>query len=339
MWFRRRGTANPGPAAPWRLAYDPRTTPADILACFRLLLGRQPHEEEWRGHLTRAGEALPGVVAGYLNSLEFAARGLLRQDHMAGVTLARLPEFRIYAAAGDAAVGRYVHDDNYEREVAEVFRRLLRPGMAVLDIGANIGYFTMLSASLVGADGYVLAIEPNPDNARLLEASRRENGFTQVTVAQVAAAPTTGLLVLHASHSNATTSSLPAGADANAVLGARTVPCLRPDALVPQGRRIDLVKIDVEGAEYAALRGCTELLARDRPVIISEFSPGMLPGISGIGGPEYLRWLIGQSYRLSIIHLDGTLIPATAAGGGIGGIMEVYAARAGDHIDIVATPE
>lgn len=330
MWF-SKGSA----ARPWRLPYDTATTAADILACFRLLLGRQPHEEEWRGHLTRVGEALPGVVASYLNSLEFARRGLLVQDHMAGVTLTSLPEFRIYAAASDAAVGRYVQADNYEREVAEVFRRTLRPGMAVLDIGANIGYFTMLSAALVGPSGYVLAIEPNPANARLLEASRRQNGFAQVTVAQLAAAPATGLLVLHASHSNGSTSALPAAADANAVLGAQTVPCLRPDALVPAGQRIDLIKVDVEGAEYAALSGCTALLARDRPVIISEFSPGMLPGISGISGPDYLRWLIRQGYALSIIHPDGTLIPAAADGGGI---MEVYAARAGDHIDIVAMP-
>ncbi len=336
MWFSRRGAARSTPDGP--PSDDSRTTRADILACFRLLLGRAPNPEEVRGHMMRVGEPLAGVVASYLNSLEFARRGLLAQDHMAGVALARLAEFRIYAAADDAAVGRYVQADDYEREVAAVFRRTLRPGMAVLDIGANIGYFTMLSAALVGPSGYVLAIEPNPANMRLLEASRRENGFAQVTTAQVAAAPATGLLVLHPSHSNGTTSALPASADANAVLGAQTVPCVRPDALVPEGQRIDLIKVDVEGAEYTALGGCTSILARDRPVIVSEFSPGMLAGISGIGGPEYLRWLVGLGYALSVIHPDGTLIPATAQDGGIGGIMEVYAARGSDHIDIVAMP-
>ncbi len=304
----------------------------DIFHCFRLLLGRPPNREEWRGHASRAGEPLDGVVASYVNSLEFARRDLAeaRSHDIERVTL---DGFSIFVSPDDAAVGRYVREDNYERDVTAVFRRLLRPGMGVVDIGANIGYFTLLSAALVGADGFVLAIEPNPRNARLLEASRRANGFAQVVVSQTAAGRDTGLLVLNTSHSNGTTSAPPDKADA--LLGSETVPSVRVDALVPGARRIDLIKADVEGAEYNALFGAREVIARDRPVIISEFSPNLMPGISGISGPDYLRWLCDRGYALAVIEPDGTQGMAPD----IDAVMAVHAARGTDHIDIVATPK
>jgi FkbM family methyltransferase len=319
------------PLRPWEWDYPEVATAEDIFYCFRLLLGRPPHREEWRGHAAQAGQKLPAIVASYLNSLEFSRRGLLERNHIGGVALVELPDFRIFAATDDAAVGRHVAANSYEPDVTQVFRRLLRPGMGVLDIGANIGYFAMLSAALVGDGGYVLAIEPNPANTRLLEASRRANGFAQVTVCQTAAGRQTGLLVLNASHSNGTTSGLPD--DLNAMMGAQIVPCLRPDALAPPDRRIDLIKVDVEGAEYNALLGCTAILARDRPAIVSEFSPDLMPGISGIDGPGYLHWLLDQGYRLAVIEPDGSLLDMPL---GSAQVMQAYRGRAADHIDIVA---
>lgn len=319
------------PREPWRLGYDGLATEDDILHCFRLLLGRNPHREEWRGHSSRAGEPLAGVVASYLGSLEFAQRGLLQQDNLQEIVRSQLDGFQIFSAADDAAVGRYVREANYEPEVTAVFRRLLRPGMAVIDIGANIGYFSMLAATLVGPSGHVLAVEPNPRNARLLEASRRVNGFDNVVVCQTAAGRETGLLVLNTSHSNGTTSGLPP--EVNDLLGATTVPCVTIDALVGDTRRIDFVKIDVEGAEYNALLGAEAMIRRCRPIIVSEFSPDLMPGISGVSGPDYLSWLIAHGYALSVIEPDGTLAPGGPDGAGV---MATYRARACDHIDIVA---
>jgi FkbM family methyltransferase len=327
MLFRAKQSSRPRLPLPDVAA----ATELDIIHCFRLLLGRNPNPKELRGHMSRIGEKLDGVVASYLGSLEFSRRQLLARDHMGQIELARLPEFSLYLARDDAAVGRHVRAQNYERDVTLVFRRLLRPGMGVVDIGANIGYFTMLSAVLVGAGGFVLAIEPNPRNVRLLEASRRCNAFGHVLVAQVAAGPAPGLLVLHASHSNGTTSELPESAEA--LLAAETVPRINPDALLPPGRRIDLIKVDVEGAEYNALLGCGEVIARDHPTIISEFSPDLMPGISGVSGPDYLRWLLARGYRLSVIEPDGTQTAADTWQT----VMATYAARGTDHIDIVAS--
>ncbi len=322
-----------GRRAPWAGSFSPKATADDIFHCFRLLLGRRPEREEWAGHGMRVGEDLRGVVASYLGSLEFSRRRLLDPDGMRSLELTELPGFRIFASAGDAAVGCHLRHDDYEPDVTAVFRRLLLPGMGVLDLGANIGYFTMLSASIVGPTGHVTAVEPNPRNARLLEASRRANGFEHVRVAQVAAGRDLGLLSLHASFSNGTTSDL--AGELGALLDAEIVPCLRADLLVPAGRRINLVKLDVEGAEYNALLGCSELLARDRPVLVSEFSPSQMRGISGIEGESYLRWIVAQGYDLSVIQPDGSLLPAASR---TCEVMDAHAARGTDHIDIVATP-
>ncbi|MBE7210453.1 MAG: FkbM family methyltransferase, partial [Gluconacetobacter diazotrophicus] len=227
------------PSAPWNAPFPPEATPDDILNCFRLLLGRRPNREEWPGHVLRAGEPLDRVVASYVGSLEFFRRGFTTAGAAeAGVELARLPGFEIYVAAADAAVGRFVRDDNYERDVTAVFRRLLRPGMGVLDLGANIGYFALLSAAVVGPEGLVVAVEPNPDNVRLLEASRRRNGFEQrLRVVQAAGAREPGTLVLHRDFSNGTTSEAPD--DPAVLLGSETVGCVRAETLVPRRRRID----------------------------------------------------------------------------------------------------
>lgn len=307
-------------------------TREDIAFCFRLLLGRDPNPEEVSGHMEQAGQPLGRVVAGYLNSLEFSRRGLMRSD----VTAPALVEFagyKLYASPDDIAVGRHIVQNSYEPEVAAIFRRLLRAGMGVLDLGANVGYFTMLAAHLVGPSGFVLAVEPNPDNTRLLEASRQLNGFQHVTVTQLAAGRQLGLLTLNATHSNGTTSTLQTGLDG--VLAARPVACAPMDLLVPAERRVDLLKIDVEGAEYNALLGAKRLLDRDQPAIITEFSPSLLQGISGINGPGYLSWLHELGYGIWVIHGDGEL---EQAGQDAEVVMAAYARRGTDHIDLLAKP-
>ncbi len=305
--------------------------------CFRLLLGRPPSPEEWPGHRAQAGQDLARVVAGYLNSLEFARRDLLAPDEAFQPELADFAGFRVFASRSDILIGRHVLAGTYEPEVVAILRQRLQPGMTVIDIGANIGFFTMLSAALVGPEGAVLAIEPNPDNVRLLEASRRLNGFDQVATAAVAAGRMTGVLALNSTYSNGTTST--PGADPRSLFAARLVPSLSVDALVsatwPEPRTVGLIKADVEGAEYNALLGAAGVLARDRPLIISEFSPDSMPGISEIDGPGYLRWLHGQGYAISVIEPTG---PALDAGQEVGPVMDAYRRRGTDHIDLLAAP-
>ena len=318
---------------PWRIPHDPRASLQDLFYCFRLLLGRSPHPQEWTGHSLRAGEDLAQVVASYVNSLEFSRRGLLDRDYASRVELVEIEGFRLYVPTDDLDVGRYVRRGQYEPHVTTVFRRLLQPGMSVVDLGANIGYFTMLSASIVGRHGHVLAVEPNPRNVRYLEASRRINAFDHVTVAQTAAGPDVGLLALHASRSNGTTSNLPE--NLSEIFGCETVLALPVDRLLRDPGRVHLIKVDVEGAEYRALRGCRELIRRDRPAIVSEFNPDLLPEMSSIGAEGYLRFFVDRDYRLGVIEPDGSI---TEHGKDTASVLARHKSEGTDHIDILAVP-
>ena len=315
-------------------AFDAKATEQDIFFCFRLLLGREPNPEERRGHMMRVGEDLAGVVASYLGSLEFSRRRLLQSDAETQLGISDAEGFRIYSALDDAAIGKYVRAGNYERHVTAVFRNLVRDGMYVVDIGANIGYFSLLSAVLVGARGHVVAVEPNPRNVRLLEASRRVNDFSNMTILQMAAGRCAGLLSLHTSHSNGTTSDL--GAGVQAPLDTDMVFSLHLDAILAGGRKVDFIKIDVEGAEYNALLGCQETIVHDRPIIVSEFSPNLMPGISGISGEAYLQWLMSLGYVISVIESDGSWASGVKVADTI---LHRHATSSVDHIDIVAIPD
>jgi FkbM family methyltransferase len=278
-----------------------------------------------------AGQDLGHVVANYLNSAEFAGRNLLHTAAAAeDVRLLDLPGYRLYAPVTDEAVGRHVAAGTYERHVAEVLRQRLRRGMGVVDLGANIGVFAMLAASLVGPTGHVLAMEPNPANVRLLEASRLANGFEHLTICQAAAGQRVGVLVLNSFGSNGMATAV----SDRRLLAAQTVAALPLDLLIAEDRWIDLIKIDVEGSEYLALQGGAALLRRCRPLLVSEFSPGLLVGNSGIDGPGYLRFLQGCGYRLDVIETDGSV----TADLGVPELMAAYEASGVDHIDILAQP-
>lgn len=316
---------------PWKIPQG-TTTPEDIFFCFRLLLGRPPNREEWEGHLGQASSDLDAVVRSYMNSLEFSRRADAFLSHRLNdrVSLVSSKGFSIYVQEDDTAVGQHVKRGAYEPHVTAVFRDRLRPGMHVLDIGANIGYYTMLSASLVGSSGSVTAIEPNADSARLLEASRRANSFDNVFVLQVAAGRELGLLVLHGSYGNVMTSAAPD--DAAALINSTTVPSFRVDDMIPRSKNIDFVKIDVEGAEYNALLGASELIRRCHPTIVSEFSPSTMPGISGVDGRQYLRFLLDFGYTLAVIEREGTL---RECGAESERVMDAFNSSGVDHIDLL----
>ncbi len=103
------------------------------------------------------------------------------------------------------------------------------------------------------------------------------------------------------------------------------------------GDNARIIKIDVEGAEYNALLGCQGIIERHKPTIVSEFSPDLMPGISHITGPEYLKWLLSLGYKLGVVDtLDGH---PTNQDMSIEAIMDAYYARSADHIDILARPQ
>lgn len=327
--FEKRGLVRPSVATG---ADASLATASDILACFRLLLGRPPGEDERRGHFAMAGMDLREVVRSYLNSLEFSRRDMLVAP-APRVAVTDFPRFRIHTDEEDGGTGQAIRGGSYEPDVTAAFLGVVRPGMGVLDIGANVGWFALLAAAIVGPEGHVLAIEPGAGNARLLEASRRLNGFEHLTIAQVAASDAIRTVLLHASQSTGSVGALehPLGGAAGGV----PVAAMPVERLLEPGRRIDVVKIDVDGGEYPAMRGCETLLRRDRPLIFSEFAPDMMPGISGVTGRDYLGFLDGLGYAIGVIRPDGSI---DRKGSDHDAVLAAHVASRTTHVDLLCEP-
>ena len=101
--------------------------------------------------------------------------------------LCRVGSIELFADAADAGVTPGLRSGEYEPHLTAAFERYCRPGMTVVDVGANLGYYTLLAANWSGPSGRVIALEPNSENCRLLISSVRFNGVENVEMLPVAA--------------------------------------------------------------------------------------------------------------------------------------------------------
>lgn len=162
----------------------------------------------------------------------------------------------------------------YEPETTAIFREIIKPGMVVLDIGAHIGYFTRLFSKLAKASGKVYAFEADDENYRLLENNTRLCRNT-VLVKKAAADADGTVAFYHIKNSTGCHSTIEPSGAAQKV----SVPSVSIDSFAAREHipRIDIIKMDIEGGEPAALRGMhTTIHANPRIVLISEFNPGAI---------------------------------------------------------------
>lgn len=154
-----------------------------------------------------------------------------------------------------------------ERFVAErsIFRSLLKPGMRVVDVGANVGYYALMIARGVGPDGSLLAIEPEPANLEELTRNVRLNGIENATILPLACGRADG------------TARLRPGMNGRIELGAgqgSEVTIRSLDSVLD--RPVDLIKVDVEGFEGEVLAGAERILREQRPDLFVEVHPSFL---------------------------------------------------------------
>lgn len=309
------------------------TTADDILACFRLLLNRWPYSDELAGHSIFVGSDLEKVVSTYLHSLEFRNRKLT-QATLGKTEIAQLDGFKMFVRPDDLAVGAVIlTTGSYEPHVASVFSAHVKEGMTVLDIGANAGFFALTAASRVGARGKVFAVEPCQDNLKLLLASARENGFENLEVFLCGASDRPGTVALARSFSTASIATLAPGEEENTDI-ALVFPL---DRLIPSDARVNIIKIDIDGAEYLAMKGASEIVRRSRPLIFTELAPRHLQAISGVGPREYLQLFTSIGYDMHVLPVSGA--PSTIdCGTSFEKIMQ-YLDDTSTHIDLMLVPQ
>jgi FkbM family methyltransferase len=161
---------------------------------------------------------------------------------------------------------------SYEPDETRIFERVLKSGNKVIDVGANVGWFTLLSAKLVGKEGQVMALEPAPRTFSFLSKSVKKNGFANVVLLNQVASDFDGTatLFLHRDESLGNSIVRDFGR------GELRVPSSRIDTLAREHRLdvIDLVKVDAEGAEPQVVSGMLGLIEEGRVrQIVLEWNP------------------------------------------------------------------
>jgi FkbM family methyltransferase len=185
----------------------------------------------------------------------------------------------------------------------------LQPGEVYVDVGANIGYYTLVAAQRVGVQGKVFAYEPDPDNFALLEANVLLNRLPQVQVFPYALYDKNVEGKLFLSDDNFGDHRIYAAENRPS----RDIRLLQGDEhLRPLTGKIDFLKIDTQGSEYFVVKGLWQLIMQNRQWlrIILEFCPFGIRQ-SGASGSEFVRLLdtLGMQYHI-IDHQQQCLIPA-----------------------------
>ncbi len=310
------------------------TTVEDVIYCYRLFLNREPDEiglAYWSDLVKNHRIPLTTLCDGFLSSHEFKDLVIKRNQPY----LIDLSDFRIYVRLNDYFVGGAIASTGgYEPYVTQELRQLLRPGMTFLDVGANIGYFTLLAATLVGETGKVLAFEPQQANCNLLEESIVANGLQNITVYPYAAAEKAQTLTFSAG-----------GADSNGriinpseILAQEhklpTIEAVVLDECLADIQRLDVVKMDIEGAEPRAWAGMQRLIETYRPIVLMEFAPDLIRVTSGTE-PSDLLDSMQKQYDIFILERSGgkSNAPQSTAA-----LMQAQADSVNTHLDIVAYP-
>ena len=192
----------------------------------------------------------------------------------------------------------YFDNEGYERDERAIVKKLVKKDMICLDIGANIGYYTVLLAKLAKQ---VYAFEPEESNYQLLNKNILEKGNCNVAIFHTAVSDQDGVTQLykadekHNGHYGMARTYESKWHDRNNP--PVTVPTMKIDSL---DLKPNFIKMDVEGSEFYALKGMINTLERYQPIIMMEFNP---PSIEESGAMPEKVWslLKGLGYQITLI--------------------------------------
>jgi FkbM family methyltransferase len=213
--------------------------------------------------------------------------------------------FRIYAK-------NLIH----EASTTRLFRNLLKSGDTFVDLGANIGYYSMLACRLVGQTGQVLSFEPEPRNFKYLSRNKELNSYSQMTPVHRAVSDKKDVVKLFVcpydtghhtikQSEGITSYETKAVYDKDKIMYVEVETVTLDSYLVGAGiSNVDLIKMDVEGAELFALKGMRETIKRNPGLkMIVEFFPILIEKM-GSSPAEFLTTLVAHGFRVQEIEDD-----------------------------------
>lgn len=192
----------------------------------------------------------------------------------------------------------YAYRELYDRELVWLSRNV-HPGFYVADIGASFGIYTLVAARAAGPSGQIFSFEPAASTFDILKANVELNCLTNVRIFRCAIGEDDGEVELY-HHRDSSRNSLgrtAAMSGTSESVHKRTLSNFLAEAGIA---KIDLIKIDVEGMEEMALKGCSTILERARSKIIIELNPGRASaiGLHADGAWELLRSLRYKMYEI-----------------------------------------
>lgn len=258
-------------------------------------------------HRLNLRNRLADLGINYIPGRKFVKGILDRSSGKAGQILITCQGCQMYVDPADTGIVPHLLADGvYEPHTTELFKSLLRPGMVVLDIGANFGYYGLIAAPIVGSAGKIYSFEPEPNNFRLLASNVKLNSFSNIVPLQVALSNKQGKITLFLDKTNRGAHSIRHG---NLIEdgGAAEVETTTLDNLVQSnivGERIDLITMDVQGAEGLVFEGAEQTLRRNGLKILMEFWPYGLRNI-GTDPREFIRKLYDYGFAVTLVDEPG----------------------------------
>jgi len=250
--------------------------------------------------------SMPGKLASYIAGKGLSKLPLITRINSlfywhlkpSGIILIDVQGSKMYVDSRDTGVAPFLLEWGfYEKYETELFKKLIEKGMVVVDIGANIGYYTLLAARLVGEEGRVFAFEPDHYNYRLLCKNIEVNAHRNVIPVRKAIFSKSGKMKLFLDKSNLGGHSL---SEANVDKGASiTIDATSLDDYFKNtNNKIDVIKVDVQGSEMEVLEGMANTINQNVNLkIITEFWPIGLRN-SGSSPIDFLKKLIECGFAL-----------------------------------------
>ena len=200
------------------------------------------------------------------------------------------------------AFGLFIIPGVWERLTTEMFRKVVREGDIVVDLGANIGYFTLLASRLVGKEGKVYAFEPEPANYGLLIKNIEINGYRNIIPVQKVVFNTSGTVKLFIDGRDAGGHRI-CKYDDDKAQSIEIESVTLDDYFRDKGHPINVIKMDIEGAETAALLGMNRIIRENENLkIFAEFAPYLMERM-GYSAEEFARKLI-EDWHFKIMAMD-----------------------------------
>lgn len=277
-------------------------TAEDIYYCYRLLLMREPSPEDveyWRERVAAEQLTYARLAAYFRKSREYVIGRKAR-----GITLLSLDDFELYVQEHDWDIGENLIETKlYEPHVTTFLKEHLQEKMTFVDVGANVGFFTLTGATKVGKSGKVIAVECNPRNVELIYMSLHRNRLDHVTVYPFAVGDTQKLMSFSWGFSNGFVDELAKDEEEAFIVQAVTL-----DSLLRNEPRVDVIKMDIEGSEAKAWQGMQETIANHHPVLLMEFFPALLERVSGVKGDDFLNSVFACGYSAGVLRREQEMV-------------------------------